>query len=109
MATTGEAKPCREILVVMENGVRRLVSNIPPDAKVTYGPVQPGKQDYGRQNALRIYTSQSNQLAVFVGVSEFRDTSLCVKEQKVIEKAFKVTSPNERSSEANTTTEWTDA
>lgn len=87
MATA--TKPAtREILVVLQGGVRRKVSGIPANAKITYGPVSPGSRDYnGGANALRIYTTTNNQLAVFVNVVEFRDLSLTVLEQKVEKKA----------------------
>ena len=59
------------------------MDGIPSNAKITYGPVQPGKQSYGSENALRIYTSTNNQLGVFLGVESFRDLSLTVRERKV--------------------------
>lgn len=78
----------REILVILNGGKRRKIGGIPANAKITFGPVSPGTRDYsGGANALRIYTTQSNQLAVFVGVQEFRDLSLTVQEQKVTTKA----------------------
>lgn len=84
MATAAKT---REILVVLAGGKRRLVKGIPSTAKITFGPVQPGTRDYGSGgNALRIYTTQNNQLAVFVGVQEFRDLSLEVLEEKVTRK-----------------------
>jgi hypothetical protein len=75
----------REILVILKGGKRRRVSNIPANAKITYGPVSPGSRyPDEQQNALRIYTSQQNQLAVFVGVEKFRDLSIVVQEQKAL-------------------------
>jgi len=63
----------------------KIVEGVPANAKITFGPVQPGKQDYGSRNCLRIYTTANNQLAVFLGVTEFRDLSLVVKGKKVRE------------------------
>ncbi|TDZ42200.1 hypothetical protein [Mycobacteroides franklinii] len=84
MAKSGTTVDTRTILVILKGGKRRQVSNIPANAKITYGPVSPGGNWNGnQQNALRIYTSQQNQLAVFVGVEEFRDLSLTIQEQKV--------------------------
>lgn len=76
-------KKDREILVILRGGKKRRVSGIPANAKITYGPVSPGRADYQSGNALRIYTTTNNQLAVFVDVVEFRDLSLTVQEQKV--------------------------
>lgn len=85
----------RTIIVLLSDGKKRRVSNIPKDAKVTFGPVQPGRNGgYDTANVLRIYTSQSNQLAVFVGVKEFRDLALDVKEYVVARKS-KVKSEND--------------
>lgn len=81
--TTAKTAATREILVVLRGGVRRKVSGIPANAKITYGPVSPGARDYSGSNALRIYTTTNNQLAVFVNVEEFRDLSLTVQEQRV--------------------------
>lgn len=73
----------REIVLIMENGDRKIVSGIPSNAKITCSGLNPGaKEGYGRNPvSIRIYTSASNQLAVFVGVREFRDTSLTVRKQ----------------------------
>lgn len=76
------AKPARAILVYHNDGKKVLVEGIPGNAKVTFGQVQPGVHGYG-QNALRIYTAESNQLAVFCDVQSFRDLMLTVKEQVV--------------------------
>jgi hypothetical protein len=85
----------RTLIVETREG-RRRVSGIPDDAKVTFGPIQPGKGGPvyvgdAAGNALRIYTSASNQLAVFVGVVSFRDESLSV-EREVTETAREATS-----------------
>ena len=79
MSTTAKT---REILIEGRDG-KRIVGGIPANAKITYGPVQPGKAGYGSDNALRIYTSANNQLAVFLNVISFRDLSLTVKVEKV--------------------------
>lgn len=73
----------RTILVTHSNGKRKLIEGIPENAKVTFGPVQPGKQGYNPGNCLRIYTSQNAQLGVFLDVADFRDLRLVVKEQVV--------------------------
>lgn len=75
----------RSILVKTRDG-DKIVEGVPANAKITFGPVQPGKQEYGGGgNCLRIYTTANNQLAVFTGVQEFRDLSLVVKGKKVKE------------------------
>lgn len=72
----------RTIIVETNQGLMR-IENIPSNAKVTFGPVQPGK-GYPGENALRIYTAASNQLAVVLGVKAFRDASLTItRRQKV--------------------------
>lgn len=89
MATTKAATKTREILVYLNNGEKLLVGDIPANAKITFGKLQPGERDgygSGGGNALRIYTTTNNQLAVFCGVKSFRDLSLTVKEQKVTRK-----------------------
>lgn len=75
----------RSILVNTTDG-EKIIEGVPHNAKITFGPIQPGKQDYGSKNCLRIYTTANNQLAVFVGVSWFRDMSLVVRAKKVKEK-----------------------
>lgn len=100
----------RTILVVLNNNTRRLVSDIPADAKVTFGPVSPGKGGgYGGDNALRIYTSQQNQLAVFVGVKEFRDLALTVKEQQVKRKSKSVSGSKHQEHSEEVSLEWEDS
>lgn len=76
-------KGVRTILVTLNDGRRVKVDNIPATAKITFGPVSPGSRDYNSGNALRIYTSQQNQLAVFTGVREFRDASLVLMSEMV--------------------------
>lgn len=80
------ATATRSILVKTRQG-DKIVEGVPGNAKITYGPVQPGSKEYrGGENALRIYTTGNNQLAVFLGVTEFRDLSLTVKGKKVKER-----------------------
>lgn len=78
-------KPDRSVLVQRTNGQQQIVGGIPATAKLTYGPVNPGKQGYGA-NCLRIYTAGNNQLAVFTDVAWFRDMSLNVRSRKKSEK-----------------------
>lgn len=72
----------RSILVKLRGGDVKKISGIPANAKVTFGKVNPATDGRfaGDANpyALRIYTSQNNQLAVFLNVVEFRDESLKV-------------------------------
>ena len=96
----------RTVLVVMNDGSKRRVSDIPKDAKITYGPVSPGKNGYGSENALRIYTSASNQLAVFVGVKEFRDEALTVQTQRVDKKSKSSRGEDVYSYESTEVSEW---
>jgi hypothetical protein len=78
-------KPDRSILIQRSSGQQQIVRGIPATAKLTYGPVNPGKQGYGA-NCLRIYTVGNNQLAVFTDVAWFRDLSLTVQTRKKSEK-----------------------
>lgn len=78
-------KPDRSILIQRSGGHQQIVRGIPATAKLTYGPVNPGKQGYGA-NCLRIYTAGNNQLAVFTDVAWFRDMSLTVQTRKRSEK-----------------------
>lgn len=75
----------RSLLVKLQDGTQKKIHGIPAAAKVTFGRVQPGEDRFGRGGyALRIYTTQNNQLAVFTDVAEFRDLSLSV-ETRVVE------------------------
>jgi hypothetical protein len=79
----------RTIFLRMEQGVTKRISNIPANAKITFGKLQPGsKGDWHNNggNVLRIYTSGENQLGVFCNVIEFRDESLRVEHKKVVKK-----------------------
>ena len=82
MTATKKTESTRSILVNRQHNEPLVVGGIPATAKITYGPVQPGKESYRGGNALRIYTSANNQLAVFLDVESFRDLSLTVKERK---------------------------
>lgn len=74
-------------MIARPGGGRQIVENIPATAKITFGPVTPGKASgYGERNCLRIYTAGNNQLAVFTEVLYFRDLSLTVKTEKVSKK-----------------------
>lgn len=79
MSTTPKT---RSIIIEHSDGSETRVDEIPNNAKITYGPVQPGRHGYG-DNILRVYTSQSNQLAVFRNVVSFRDLSLTVSTREV--------------------------
>jgi len=81
----------RELLV---QGEKRFKVTIPDDAKVTFGPFSPPSKDrsesYGpseRRGTLRIYRSHKSDadiLAVFSGVTGFRDLAAV----EYIEEAF---------------------
>lgn len=73
----------RSIEIIFEKGSRERVSGIPANAKITFGPMNPGAKGYPSETALRIYTSQQNQLAVFRNVATFRDLSLGIEREKV--------------------------
>lgn len=107
--TTAKAQETRTIEVTLQGGRKTRVGNIPATAKITYGPVSPGTQrPYGDSgNCLRIYTSQQNQLAVFIGVQEFRDLSLTVERQVVRKDASEFTEKGPKGSKrtANETVE----
>jgi hypothetical protein len=103
-------KPSRRILIYMDNGERVLVENIPANAKVTFSKVNPAGPGFNSiPNAVRIYTVESNQLAVFTGVRSFRDLSLTVKEQTAQRKLREnaVTGPNGGYSDSQYETEYT--
>lgn len=75
----------RKILLLLNDGRKRIVSGIPPNAKITFGQISPGST-MDRTYGLRIYTSQQNQLAVFSDVKEFQDLSLIVEDECVTAK-----------------------
>lgn len=86
--TTTRTAATRSILVHRRGEEDVIVEGVPANAKITFGPVNPGKPGYhgDNMNALRIYTSANNQLAVFLNVTSFRDLSLTVKERQVTRK-----------------------
>lgn len=73
----------RSIIVEHSDGTATKVEDIPSNAKITFGALQPGKPSYHESHVLRIYTSQSNQLAVFRDVASFRDMSLTISVREV--------------------------
>lgn len=75
--------PTRTLLIERANGNFTKVENIPPDAKVTFGGVNPTAQGYNKSYCLRVYTSKDNQLAVFTDVVAFRDSTLKIMERKI--------------------------
>lgn len=109
-ARAAAAPKTRSILVHRRGEEDVIVEGVPTNARITFGPVQPGKDRYGSENALRIYTSASNQLAVFLNVTSFRDLSLTVKERKTTRKVRSdaVAGPDGRHSEDSyeETYEW---
>lgn len=104
-------KPDRSILIQRTSGQQQIVRGIPATAKLTYGPVNPGKQGYGA-NCLRIYTVGNNQLAVFTDVAWFRDLSLTVQTRKKSEKQLREAENGPKGkfvqTETEETYEWVD-
>lgn len=98
----------RSILVKTREG-EKIIEGVPSGAKITFGPVQPGSKEYGgdRTNCLRIYTTANNQLAVFVGVTEFRDLDLTVKTRRIKEKQKRSAEHGPNGSSVETATEET--
>lgn len=99
----------RAILIETRQGSKR-VEGIPANAKITYGPVNPGGKYHDGTNVLRIYNNVSNQLAVFTGVIEFRDLSLRMLEKETVtdEDRTMVNGPGYGSDaiSSETTTKW---
>ncbi len=59
---------------------------IPADAKVTFAKVNPqADRGYDQTYAIRIYKTENNQLAVFTGVTGFRDLSLAIEREVISE------------------------
>lgn len=77
--------PKRSILIALQGGKEMIVEDIPSNAKITFGALNPGSKDYGpsRDTAVRIYTTAGNQLAVFRNAESFRDLALTVKVRAV--------------------------
>lgn len=73
------AKSPRSVHIFMVDGTEKIVENVPASARLTFGKVNPADKGWGDSWCLRIYTTANNQLAVFTGVREFRDSSLSVK------------------------------
>jgi len=73
--------------LLVEDNHGRFKVTIPGNAKVTFGPLVPsgGKFSDCQELTLRIYETQNQQLAAFVGVRWFRDTSLPVERRVVSE------------------------
>lgn len=108
MAPRKTSEATRSILVHTQTDTL-IVENVPASAKVTFGKLQPGKDGgYDRSNALRIYTSANNQLAVFTNVLDFRDLSLTVKARKVKSKVSRKAEvgPNGKTVEATDEEEY---
>lgn len=82
---------------LVERKHEKLRVTVPADWKVTFGPVQPGREGYGgdRGYALRFYETKEKQRAVFTDVVSFRDLSLPV-ERLVISKEEKTTNKSGR-------------
>ena len=80
------APKTRSILVNRSHGDPLIIEDIPANARITFGPVTPGGKSYDNPNALRIYTTANNQLAVVLNVTDFRDLSLGVKQRKTTKK-----------------------
>ena len=104
----------RSILVELQDGRQMIVENIPANAKVTFGALQPGGRDYrGPDTAVRVYTTAGNQLAVFRNANSFRDLSLSIKVQKLTSKSDESSEvgPKGRKSSRNSETivDWEDA
>lgn len=107
MATAAKAE--RSILIVHDDGTETILENIPGNAKITVGPLSPGRNDYTRNDiALRVYTTVGNQLAVIRNVRSFRDLSLGVKVKQVNTELGEVseTGPKGKRRETYTNTEY---
>lgn len=80
-----EPEETRVITIFKADG-RVLRASIPVSAKVTFGPLAPGRGDgYSRGDAnggmyLRVYKTQNQQLMVIPGVASFIDNSVNVEE-----------------------------
>jgi hypothetical protein len=100
----------KEILIFKNDGKQILVKNVPVDAKVTFSHVNPAGAGGWNGYCVRIYKTESQQLAVFTGVESFRDLSLKVFERK-IETELEASAwdgPNGRreKTDRKTTAEW---
>lgn len=96
----------RSIRVTTRTEGVKIIEGIPANAKITFGAVQPGSKGYDNSgNCLRIYTTTNNQLAVFVGVTEFRDMALTVKSRRVVEKQKRKSDSGPQGTSVETETE----
>ena len=78
-----DTNPMRRILVETNTG-QYILENVPANAKVTFSKVNPASErSFDNSYCLRVYTSESNQLAVMTGVISFRDLSIGLKARKV--------------------------
>lgn len=80
------------VLKLKDDSVKKVT--VPASWKVTFGALVPGSKDHnGSTTALRFYEGKDQQRACFVGVVEFRDSSLEVLDRiedvqtEIIEKA----------------------
>lgn len=82
-----EESPTRNITIFKSDG-RVLRASIPADAKVTFGPLTPGRggPSFERLESkqdgmyLRVYKTQNQQMMVVPGVSSFIDESVQLEE-----------------------------
>lgn len=104
-ATARRSTPAtRTILIVLQDGSEMLVGDIPANAKVTFGALQPGRDGgYGTNTAVRIYTAANNQLAVFRNAASFRDLTLSVqvKQMTIVEDSETVAGPSGKKHKTN--------
>lgn len=81
----GQSEATRTLLVQKGKGEQFRIT-IPADCKVTFSKVIPqGDRSFEATYALRIYKTESQQLAVFCGVTGFRDLSLRFEREVVTE------------------------
>lgn len=85
MPTATKPAASRSVLIQRRNGQQQIIGNIPANAKITFGDLNPGKPGFNG-TALRIYTTGNNQLATFTEVAWFRDLSLTVQTRQRQEK-----------------------
>lgn len=108
---TPAAKETRSVLIQRRNGQQQIIGNIPANAKITFGDLNPGKPGFNG-TALRIYTTTNNQLATFTEVAWFRDLSLTVKTKQRQEKQNREAERGPKGSKVATQTEesfeWVD-
>lgn len=109
-----------KVLLVQQEGDKEFRVEVPDDAKITFGPFSPPNGDKAWRDSskavgtLRIYQgNKENIIAVFTGVSGFRDVSLNYAEKVAVEEGAKIwkTDQNgyEREEKVSKHYEWTDA